>query len=192
MAKVFYEIDDHLRDWIARQALFFVGTAPLNSDGHINVSPKGPIGSLAVLGARHVACLDVHGSGAETIAHLRENGRISLMLCAFEGPPRIVRLHGVGRRSSTRIRVIRSCTRQPTSRTPRSPRRGAASSTSKSRESATPRLRRALMSLDGHREHHALTARKRIHTMGPGGYEEFQRERNARSLDGLPALPPRR
>src|SRR4051794_17108438 len=97
MGKIFDVIDDHLRGWIARQPLFFVGTAPLAADGHINVSPKGPIGTLRVLGERRVAYLDVIGSGAETIAHLRENGRIVVMLCAFEGPPRIVRLHGRGR-----------------------------------------------------------------------------------------------
>src|SRR5436305_14207435 len=96
MAKVFDAIDDHLREWIARQPVFFVGTAPLAGDGHVNVSPKGPIGSLRILGPHRVAYLDVIGSGAETIAHLRENGRIVLMFCAFDGPPRIVRLHGRG------------------------------------------------------------------------------------------------
>src|SRR5712691_11599172 len=97
MATLFERIEEHHRDWIAQQALFFVGTAPLGQDGHINVSPKGPIGSLSVLDDRTVAYLDVFGSGAETIAHLRENGRIVVMLCAFEGPPRILRLHGHGR-----------------------------------------------------------------------------------------------
>src|ERR687889_1190704 len=96
MAKVFDGIDEHLRRWIARQPLFFVGTAPLAADGHVNVSPKGPIGSLRVLDERTVAYLDIVGSGAETIAHVRENGRIVVMLCAFAGPPRIVRLHGRG------------------------------------------------------------------------------------------------
>ncbi|HEY6780996.1 MAG TPA: pyridoxamine 5'-phosphate oxidase family protein [Thermoleophilaceae bacterium] len=89
-------MDEHHRAWIARQALFFVGSAPLAADGHVNVSPKGPIGSLRVLDDHTVAYLDVVGSGAETIAHLRENGRIVVMLCAFEGPPRILRLHGRG------------------------------------------------------------------------------------------------
>src|SRR3954464_1462442 len=89
--------DGGLAGWIARQPLFFVGTAPSGDDGHINVSPKGPIGSLRVLDAHTVAYLDIVGSGAETIAHLRQNGRIVVMLCAFEGPPRIVRLHGTGR-----------------------------------------------------------------------------------------------
>src|ERR671937_3173431 len=76
--------------------MFFVATAPLAADGHVNVSPKGPIGTLRVLGPRTVAYLDTVGSGAETIAHLRENGRIVVMLCAFDGPPRILRLHGRG------------------------------------------------------------------------------------------------
>src|ERR671927_1414753 len=96
MANVFEEITDHLRGWVQRQAMFFVATAPLAGDGHVNVSPKGPIGSLQVVDAHTVAYLDVTGSGAETIAHLRENGRIVVMLCAFDGPPRILRLHGRG------------------------------------------------------------------------------------------------
>lgn len=192
MAKVFDEIDDHMRDWIARQALFFVATAPLDSKGHVNVSPKGPIGSLVVLGPRRVAYLDAHGSGAETVAHLRENGRICVMLCAFEGPPRIVRLHGTGEA------VLND-----------DPRYQQLYAAGDFADPSIPEARRSivdievtrigdscgfgvpLMSLDGHREHLALSADKRIRTMGPNGYEAFQRERGARSLDGLPALPPR-
>ena len=97
MATLFERIEDAHRDWIAKQALFFVGTAPLDESGHINVSPKGPIGSLRVLDDHTVAYLDAYGSGTETVAHVRENGRIVVMLCAFEGPPRILRLHGRGR-----------------------------------------------------------------------------------------------
>src|SRR3954451_24612405 len=96
MGKVFDEIDEKLAAWIGRQRMFFVGTAPSGADGHVNVSPKGPIGSLRILDPRTVAYLDVVGSGAETIAHLRDNGRIVVMLCAFEGPPRILRLPGRG------------------------------------------------------------------------------------------------
>src|SRR6266513_986259 len=96
MGRVYDGIDQRQREWIAAQALFFVATAPLAGDGHVNVSPKGPGGSLRVLDDRTVAYLDVIGSGAETIAHLRENGRIVVMLCAFAGPPRILRLHGRG------------------------------------------------------------------------------------------------
>ena len=95
MGKLFDEIDAKLADWIGRQRLFFVATAP-SGGGHVNVSPKGPIGTLRVVDGRTIEYDDHVGSGAETVAHVRENGRICVMLCAFEGPPRIVRLHGRG------------------------------------------------------------------------------------------------
>ena len=97
MAQVFTEIDGKLRAWIDRQPVFFVGTAPSGADGSVNVSPKGMAGTFAVLGPTRVGYLDYTGSGAETIAHLRDNGRIVIMFCAFDGPPKIVRLHGHGR-----------------------------------------------------------------------------------------------
>jgi hypothetical protein len=97
MATVFPEIDRKLREWLLAQPVFFVGTAPLAADGHVNLSPKGMDGTFAVLGPHRVGYLDYYGSGAETIAHLRENGRIVIMCCAFTGPPKIVRLHGRGR-----------------------------------------------------------------------------------------------
>src|SRR3954468_1972903 len=75
--------------------MFFVATAPLAADGHVNVSPKG-LESFAILDPMTVAYIDLTGSGVETIAHLKENGRIVVMFCAFNGPPRIVRLHGRG------------------------------------------------------------------------------------------------
>src|ERR671938_1853854 len=96
MATIFDAISDHHPAWIARQPMFFVATAPLAADGHVNVSPKGPIGSFKVVDDHTVAYLDVNGSGIETIGHLRENGRIVVMFCAFDGPPRILRLHGRG------------------------------------------------------------------------------------------------
>jgi hypothetical protein len=96
MATVLDEIDDKLATWLLAQRVFFVGSAPLHAAGHVNVSPKGMGGTFAVLGPHRVAYLDYFGSGAETIAHLRENGRIVIMCCAFEGPPKIVRLHGRG------------------------------------------------------------------------------------------------
>jgi hypothetical protein len=189
MAKVFDGIDDHMRGWIARQPLFFVGTAPLADDGHVNVSPKGPIGTLAVLDDRTVAYLDVTGSGAETIAHLRENGRIVVMLCAFEGPPRIVRLHGRGEvipLGDERFEELRArCDFQ---------------------EPAVPESRRSivlvhvtrvadscgygvpLMSFEGHREHQELSSRKRVRVHGPDAYVDYQRQHNAESIDGLPAV----
>jgi hypothetical protein len=96
MATVYESIDDKLRDWLLAQPVFFVGTAPLAGDGHVNVSPKGMGGTFAVLGPRRVGYLDYFGSGIETVAHLRENGRIVIMCCGFSGPPKIVRLHGRG------------------------------------------------------------------------------------------------
>lgn len=93
--KLHESIDGRLRAFIEAQHMFFVATAPA-CGGHVNVSPKGMGGTFAVLGPLRVAYLDYHGSGAETVAHLRENGRITLMFCAFEGPPNIVRLHGRG------------------------------------------------------------------------------------------------
>ncbi len=95
--KVHERIDGRLRTFIEAQPMFFVATAPTGPDGHVNVSPKGMAGTFAVLGEHRVAYLDYHGSGAETTAHLDENGRITLMFCAFQGPPNIVRLHGRGR-----------------------------------------------------------------------------------------------
>ncbi len=96
MAKTFEGIDERLGGFIADQPVFFVATAPSGSDGHVNLSPKGMGGTFRVLDPRTVAYLDVTGSGIETVAHLRDNGRIVIMFCAFSGPPRIVRLHGRG------------------------------------------------------------------------------------------------
>lgn len=95
MATTHEHLTPPVRAWIERQQMFFVSTAPLAAEGHVNVSPKG-LDSLRILGEHRVAYLDMTGSGAETIAHVRENGRISLMFCAFDGPPRIVRLQGRG------------------------------------------------------------------------------------------------
>src|SRR5215212_6194811 len=77
--------------------MFFVAIAPNDPDGHVNLSPKGAAGAFRVLDPTRVAYVDLVGSGVETVAHLRENGRIVLMFCAFAGPPKIVRLHGQGR-----------------------------------------------------------------------------------------------
>ncbi|MEU7303398.1 pyridoxamine 5'-phosphate oxidase family protein [Streptomyces sp. NPDC007189] len=96
MGKTYERIDGRLRTFIEEQPLFFTATAPLSGDGTVNLSPKGLKGSFAVLDEHTVAYLDFAGSNAETIAHLRENGRITLMWCAFQGPPNIVRVHGRG------------------------------------------------------------------------------------------------
>jgi len=96
MGKTYERIDGRLQEFISSQPIFFTATAPLAGSGTVNLSPKGLTGSFAVLDDLTVAYLDFAGSNAETIAHLRENGRITLMWCAFQGPPTIVRVHGRG------------------------------------------------------------------------------------------------
>ncbi len=96
MGKVYEGITPRLRAFIEEQKVFFVASAPLAGDGHVNLSPKGREGTLVVLGEHALAYLDFGGSHAETVAHLRENGRITLMWCAFTGPPKVLRVHGRG------------------------------------------------------------------------------------------------
>lgn len=95
MGKLFETITPQLQEWISAQKVFFVATAPLSDEGHINCSPKG-LDSLRVTAPDTVVYQDLTGSGVETIAHLKENGRIVIMFCAFDGPPKIVRIHGRG------------------------------------------------------------------------------------------------
>ena len=95
MGKVFEAIDEALERWIGAQPLWFVATAPLAADARVNVSPRGG-DSFSVLGRHRVGWVDFTGSGVETIAHLRENGRICVMFASFDQRPRIVRLHGQG------------------------------------------------------------------------------------------------
>ncbi|SEW51041.1 pyridoxamine 5'-phosphate oxidase family protein [Chitinophaga arvensicola] len=95
MGKFFDEIKSTHQDFIAAQKMFFVASAPLSESGHVNLSPKG-LDSFRVLSATRVAYLDIVGSGNETSAHLLENGRITFMFCAFDGPPNILRLYGKG------------------------------------------------------------------------------------------------
>jgi predicted pyridoxine 5'-phosphate oxidase superfamily flavin-nucleotide-binding protein len=97
VGRVYDVIDTATRQWLTKQPMFFVATAPNDLDGHVNLSPKGAAGAFRVLGPTTVAYVDLVGSGVETVAHLRENGRIALMFCAFTGPPKIIRLHGQGR-----------------------------------------------------------------------------------------------
>ncbi len=96
MAQLYDSINDRLRDFIEAQPMFFVATAP-SAGGHVNVSPKGYRDTFAILDEHTVAYLDLFGSGAETIAHLRDNGRITVMFCSFDRQPKIVRLYGTGR-----------------------------------------------------------------------------------------------
>ena len=95
MGKTYPCIDDSLQAYLEKQPVYFVATAPSGADGHINLSPKG-LNSFRVLGPQSVAYCDLVGSGIETVAHLNDNGRIVIMFCSFEGPPKIVRLHGTG------------------------------------------------------------------------------------------------
>jgi hypothetical protein len=191
MAREYDSIDDHLSDWIARQSMFFVGSAPLTADGHVNVSPKGPIGSLRVLGPRTVAYLDIYGSGSETIAHLQENGRIVVMFCAFSGPPRIVRLHGRGellRPSDDRFDALLEQAEFEDPSIPEA--RRAIVRVDVTRISDSCGYGVPLMAYEGQRPHATLSASKRLRTKGPEGFEAFVVERNTTSLDGLPALEP--
>lgn len=95
MAQHYDSLTPKLQDFIAQQQLFFVASAPLSADGHVNLSPKG-LDSFRILSPHGVAYLDVTGSGNETSAHVQENGRITLMFCAFQGPPMILRIYGRG------------------------------------------------------------------------------------------------
>lgn len=98
MGKRYEHIDGRIREFIEQQPVFFTATAPLTGDGHVNLSPKGRKGTLVVIDELTLAYLDFGGSTAETVAHLREegNGRITLMWCAFSGPPKVLRVHGKG------------------------------------------------------------------------------------------------
>ena len=181
MGQIYERIEPFLAAWIERQPMFFVATAPSGDDGHINVSPKGPIGTLRLLDDRTLAYLDLVGSGAETVAHLQQNGRIVVMLCAFEGSPRILRLHGHGdvlagnalefpdadvlaeqRRAVVRVdveRVADSC------------------------GYGVP-----LMTFTGERPNSRRWAEGKLAKEGPTALDDYMAQRNAESIDGLPAL----
>jgi len=182
VGRVHAEIDEKLAAWIERQHLFFVATAPLAADGHVNVSPKGDLRWFRILGPKEIAYLDFVGSGAETIAHARENGRIVVMLCAFEGPPRIVRLYGRAsvflpgntafgeliERFDPPEHAVRSLIQIEVDRIADSCGYGV-----------------PLMSFDGKRPQFDKWAAKKARE---GGFEAYIAEKNAESIDGLPAI----
>jgi len=189
VGRVYEGIDERIRDWIGRQALFFVGTAPLSGDGHVNVSPKGPIGALSVLDDHTVAYLDVLGSGAETIAHLRENGRVVIMLCAFDGPPRIVRLHGTGETllpEDSRFDALMKRAGFAQSGVVESRRAVIVVDVTRVADSCGYGV--PLMSYEGERPHQDASSAKRLRVGGEQSFRDYEREHNTRSLDGLPAL----
>jgi hypothetical protein len=180
--KLHESITDRLRAFIERQHVFFVATAPLAADGRVNLSPKGLDGTFVVLDELTVAYLDLTGSGAETVAHLRENGRITLMFCAFDGPPNIVRLHGHGRYVALGEREFDSL-------------RGRFADNPGARGIVVVDVERVsdscgyavpLMSHEGDRDLLTSWAANR----GESGLESYREKKNATSIDGLPALGP--
>jgi pyridoxamine 5'-phosphate oxidase-like protein len=190
VAKIFERIDEHLREWIANQHLFFVGTAPLDGDGHVNVSPKGPIGTLRVLDDHTVAYLDMVGSGAETVAHLRENGRIVVMLCAFEGPPRILRLHGRGEvipAGDPRFAELYERAGFEAPHEVEAARR-AIVVVDVTRVADSCGYGVPLMEYEGERPHMEAWAEKKLRVGGPEQIEAYVGEKNTASIDGLPAF----
>jgi hypothetical protein len=182
VAKVFDELDPKLASWIERQKLFFVGTAPLGADGHVNVSPKGDLKWLRILGPRQIAYLDFVGSGAETIAHLRENGRIVVMFCAFDGPPRIVRLHGRGEVLLPGAGGFAEALAafDPPEHALRSLIRIDVERISDSCGYGVP-----LMRFDGRRSQYDDWVDSKVRT---GGLDSYVAAKNAASIDGLPAI----
>jgi hypothetical protein len=190
MGKVYDAIDDKLAAWIGRQPLFFVGTAPLDQDGHVNVSPKGPIGTLRILGPHEVAYLDVVGSGAETAAHLQENGRIVIMLCAFEGGPRILRLHGRGEVIWAEDERFEPLREQLAFDEPEvDATRRAIIRVDVSRVADACGFGVPLMEHVGPRDHAAKWADRKLRTDGPAAMDLYKTSKNTTSIDGLPAWP---
>ncbi len=177
MGKVYEGIAPELAAWIEAQPLFFVGTAPLSGSGHVNVSPKG-LDTLRILGPQRVAYLDLTGSGAETIAHVRENGRIVLMFCAFSGPPKIVRLHG-----KAKMLPVTSELREhfPAHMGARAIVDVAVTRISDSCGYGVPKF-----GAPEPREALDMWTRKK----GADGLVAYRRQKNARSIDDLPALAP--
>lgn len=179
--KLHEAITGRLREFIEAQHVFFVATAPLAADGHVNVSPKG-LDSLRVVDAHTVAYLDLTGSGAETVAHLRENGRITLMFCAFEGPPNIVRLHGTGRYVTSTEDEFASWS----SRFAEHPGMRGVVVVDVERVSDSCGYAVPLMSFEGDRDLLASWSDNR----GEAALVQYRADKNARSIDGLPALGP--
>lgn len=179
MGRVFAELDDDLRAFIAVQHLFFVATAPLSADGHVNLSPKG-LDTFRVLGPTTVAYLDLTGSGVETIAHLRENGRLTVMFCAFAGRPRILRLYGKGRA----VLPADAEWAEVSAGYPELP--GVRSVIVLEVERIADSCGYAVPRFEFVADRPQLL--EWCETKGPEGVREYQAKKNATSLDGLPGL----
>jgi len=179
MGKHFSTIDDTVRKFIEAQPVFFVGSAPLGADGHVNVSPKG-LDTLRILGPRTVAYLDLPGSGIETVSHVKENGRIVLMFCAFQGPPKIFRLHGHGRVIEPREQEFSGLAEHfPEFEGTRSIIRIEVSRITDSCGYAVPLLR-----YEGERTQLIAWA----HKLGPEGLKTYRRQKNEKSIDHIGGL----
>ncbi len=183
MGQTYERIEPFLASWIAAQPMFFVGTAPIATQGHVNVSPKGPIGTLRLLDDHTVAYLDLIGSGAETIAHLRENGRIVVMFCAFSGPPRILRLYGRGAVLEPDAVQFPDAPELPLQM------RRAVISVSVERIADSCGYGVPLMSYEGERANSRRWAQGKLAKGGPQALDAYTAAHNAQSIDGLPALP---
>jgi hypothetical protein len=179
MSKQRENIDSELAEWIARQRVFFVATAPLSPDGHINASPKGGE-AFRLLGPMEAVYQDYTGSGAETAAHLRENGRIVVMFCAFDGPPKIVRLHGHG----TVITPDHARFAEFSALFPANPGTRAFIHIAVERVSDSCGYSVPLFDFQGQRD----TLDRWAETKGPERLVEYRATRNRRSIDGLPAF----
>ncbi len=180
MGKTFETIVPALREWIAKQHVFFVATAPLDGNGHVNCSPKGS-DSFCILNENEVAYLDLTGSGIETIAHVQENERIVIMFCAFEGPPKIVRIHGRGEAVlPEHPDFAQLCALFPDNPGTRSIIRVKATRISDSCGFTVP-----FMDYVKHRDTLDVWAEKK----GPEGIAEYRQQKNLQSIDGIPGYP---
>ena len=181
MGQLLDHIDGRLREFINAQHIFFVATAPNGAEGHVNISPKGHADTFAILGPTTVAYLDLTGSGAETVAHLRQNGRITIMFCAFEGRPDVLRLHGHGRIVMPGVAEFTTLAGQFTRRS------GARAVVVVEVERASTSCGFAVPLYEYLGDRDILeksNARK-----SPDELATYHRTRNATSIDGLPALP---
>jgi len=179
VGKLFDSIDESLASWMRAQRLWFVATAPLAADGHVNVSPRGH-DSFSVLGPRRVGWVDYTGSGVETIAHLRENGRICVMFAAFDRRPRIVRLHGSG----TVALAGEKDYEEVVARHPAHPSTRAVVIVDVDRISDSCGYGVPVMEFVGERDLLRLSAEKK----GQDGLQAYRAQKNGRSIDALPGL----
>jgi hypothetical protein len=179
MGKTLEDIPADLADWIHQQPVYFVATAPLSGEGHVNCSPKG-MDSLRVIDSRSVAYVDLAGSGIETVAHLQENGRIVLMLCAFHGPPKIVRLHGTGQVMFPGTAEFAELLSQ----FPELPGVRSIVRVSVQRVSTTCGFGVPRMQFQEERE----TLREWADKNGPEAIQNYVQQKNTHSIDGLPGI----